>query len=30
VDESTGKKLCKSLIEKGFDAVYVGDIIRGS
>jgi predicted nuclease of predicted toxin-antitoxin system len=30
VDESTGEKLCKSLIKKGFDAVYVGDVIRGS
>lgn len=30
MDESTGKKLCKNLVEKGFDAVYVGDVIRGS
>lgn len=30
VDESTGKRLCEGLIDKGFDAVYVGDIMRGS
>ena len=30
VDESTGKKLCKSLVESGYDAIYVGDVIPGS
>jgi predicted nuclease of predicted toxin-antitoxin system len=30
VDESTGKKLCESLVESGYDAIYVGDVIPGS
>jgi len=30
VDESSGKKLCRFLIEKGFDAKFVTDIMPGS
>lgn len=30
VDESSGKELCNNLIAKGYDAVYVSDVIPGS
>lgn len=30
VDESSGKKLTKFLIEKGYDAVFVADFMAGS
>jgi predicted nuclease of predicted toxin-antitoxin system len=30
VDESSGKKLSSELVRMGFDALYVGDLMRGA